>query len=671
MASAENNRVDLDRQIAYSGMDADSSALLQMVRPTILTVLPGILDRFYERTMAAPELAEKFGSADAVRCAKAAQAKHWAVLFDGNFDANYQESARRIGFTHHRIGLTPQWYVSGYAFVLGELLAAVAMAQSSFLSTAGSRRTLGETLSAVSRAVLLDMEVVMSTYWDALTAEREEAVNIMIERIDHQVMDTIESVSNLTGDLVTSAHTMTGVTVSVGHDTEAASGAANEALVSAQTVASAAEQLHASIAEISGQVGRSSHAAREAAGRMSEARAVVDRLGQAAEEIGRVVEIIGEIAAQTNLLALNATIEAARAGEAGKGFAVVAGEVKNLASQSARSAEDITSRVATIQKVTRDTVGMIDEVSRAIAEMDQVAAGISAAVEEQTAATSEIARNVNVTAARAGDVNQLMESVAGSVGRADEASHAVNESAGRMEESMTSMRKLLVKAVRTSSRIADRRTKRRHAAMIDAEVHIAGRVEQVILHDLSEDGTMVACDANCAPDTLVTLAIPAEGIRLDAVTVACTNGYHHLRFTKDLLPETKVEAMSKASIGRLIETTKNDHRVFVNRIAEAMDGKIKLLPADLSTHHTCRLGRWYDNVSDETMSSLTAFGDLLAPHRDVHRKGRDVLVSLTEGREAEASARMADLERLSHQVIGLLDRLGAEFIERAGIDRAA
>ena len=261
--------------------------------------------------------------------------------------------------------------------------------------------------------------------------------------------------------------------------------------MSAQTVASAAEELHASIAEIAGQVGRSSQAARQAASRMNDTRAVVDRLGVAAEEIGRVVEIIGDIAAQTNLLALNATIEAARAGEAGKGFAVVANEVKNLASQSARSAEDITSRVGTIQKVTRDTVGMIDEVSRVISEMDQVASGISAAVEEQTAATSEIARNVNVTADRANEVNHLMASVADSVHRADEASHAVNQSAGRMEESMTSMRKLLVKAVRTSSKIADRRTRRRRAAMIDAEVHVAGRVEKVVLHDLSEDGTGV------------------------------------------------------------------------------------------------------------------------------------------------------------------------------------
>jgi uncharacterized protein YoxC len=384
----------------------------------------------------------------------------------------------------------------------------------------------------------------------------------------------------------------------------------------------------------------------------------------AMNQVQSVSSTIETIARKTNMLALNATIEAARAGEAGKGFAVVAGEVKNLASQSARSAEDITGRVGTIQQVTRDTVGMIDEVSRAIARMEEVGAGISAAVEEQTAATSEIARNVSITAERAGDVNRLMESVAGSVRRADEVAHAVNESAERMNESMGSMRKLLVKAVRTSSKIADRRTGRRRAAMIDGEVQMGARVEKVVLYDLSENGALAASNAPCTPGTRVTLVIASEGIRLDAETVACIDGFHHLYFMGNSLPTAKVDYLAKVSIGRLIETVKNDHRVFVSRIADTVAGKIRLDPADLSTHHTCRLGHWYDSVTDEMMMALPAFHNLLGPHRQVHVKGHDVLSSLIEGRETEVQARMAELERVSLQVIDHLDRLGAEFLQR-------
>ena len=169
MALTESNRVDFGRQLTYTGMDANAADILRMVKPTILLALPSILEQFYERTMAAPELAAKFASPETLRFAKEAQAKHWAMLFDGRFDAAYQESARRIGLAHHRIGLTPQWYVSGYAFVLGELLSAVAVKQGGFVNTAGMRRDLGDALSAVSRAVLLDMEVAISTYWDAMS----------------------------------------------------------------------------------------------------------------------------------------------------------------------------------------------------------------------------------------------------------------------------------------------------------------------------------------------------------------------------------------------------------------------------------------------------------------------------------------------------------------------
>ena len=83
-----------------------------------------------------------------------------------------------------------------------------------------------------------------------------------------------------------------------------------------------------------------------------ESRDVVARLMERSEEIGRFVETITGISEQTNMLALNASIESARAGEQGKGFAVVAAEIRTLAEQSQKAANDIADL---IQQITQDT----------------------------------------------------------------------------------------------------------------------------------------------------------------------------------------------------------------------------------------------------------------------------------------------------------------------------
>ncbi len=84
--------------------------------------------------------------------------------------------------------------------------------------------------------------------------------------------------------------------------------------------------------------------------------AKVGGMAAAADRVGDVVRLITDIAGRTNLLALNATIEAARAGEAGKGFAVVAGEVKALATQTAKATDEIAAQIGAIRASTGEAV---------------------------------------------------------------------------------------------------------------------------------------------------------------------------------------------------------------------------------------------------------------------------------------------------------------------------
>jgi len=160
------------------------------------------------------------------------------------------------------------------------------------------------------------------------------------------------------------------------------------------TITTAVEDMSKSISQITSNAHDAGKIANEATMKSNDATSAMDKLGAAAEEIGQVTDEIKKIADKTNLLALNATIEAASAGEAGKGFAVVAGEVKELASQSAQSAEDIAKRIRGIQIGTSEAIKVINDVSNIIAKINQSIGIISSHVEQQTKASAEITNHV-------------------------------------------------------------------------------------------------------------------------------------------------------------------------------------------------------------------------------------------------------------------------------------
>ena len=196
-----------------------------------------------------------------------------------------------------------------------------------------------------------------------------------------------------------------------------------------QCVASGAEELSASVGEISQQV---SHAARMAGEAVEQARhtsGIVAGLSGQAAQIGEVVTMIQGIAAQTNLLALNATIEAARAGASGKGFAVVASEVKALAEQTARATDQIRGQITATQAATREAVGAIGSIQGTIRALNEVSAAIAAAVEEQSAVTREMSGSMHTAAHGVATIAGGMEAIARSTEQVDAATRQVREAA--------------------------------------------------------------------------------------------------------------------------------------------------------------------------------------------------------------------------------------------------
>ena len=186
---------------------------------------------------------------------------------------------------------------------------------------------------------------------------------------------------------------------------------ADRANSNTQTVASATEELSASIADISTRATKAATAAAAASTETTRTNEAVQALVAASDRIGVVVKLINDIASQTNLLALNATIEAARAGAAGKGFAVVATEVKSLAKQTASATDEIAEQISSVQQEANRAVAAIRSIGAIVNEVHGISATIASAVAQQDTATREIAASVVHVARDIGEVSENVREV--------------------------------------------------------------------------------------------------------------------------------------------------------------------------------------------------------------------------------------------------------------------
>ncbi|MBH0238014.1 methyl-accepting chemotaxis protein [Methylobrevis albus] len=295
---------------------------------------------------------------------------------------------------------------------------AMARAVAVFRDTALERRRLGEDAARDAAA----------------RAARQHRIDALIDGFRREVADALASVAARMDAMRGTADDLIRVAENTAGRAAAAAGASAETTAGVQTVATAAEELAASIGAIADQVARTNDVVARGTQSAETSNTTIGTLAEAVGRIGEVVTLISDIAAQTNLLALNATIEAARAGEAGRGFAVVATEVKSLAGQTARATAEIAQQIGAIQASTRGAVTATHEITALMGEVAGFTAAIAAAVEQQGAATGEISATV---ARVTGGVVRVDESVAGVNAATDATRASAGEVSGSARDAAT------------------------------------------------------------------------------------------------------------------------------------------------------------------------------------------------------------------------------------------
>lgn len=287
------------------------------------------------------------------------------------------------------------------------------------------------------------LEEESTTTREQADKDRQAMLADMAERFESTVLSVTESMIDEFDQLNDSATQMSSLAESTAQRSQSVADASAHATGNVNTVASATEELTASIAELNQQVHGVSSAAGDAAGGVDRSNQSVARLQDVVARIGDVTKLITDIAEQTNLLALNATIEAARAGEAGKGFAVVATEVKALAEQTGKATEEIDAQISEMRLAADDSIKATSSVAEMVKDIAERTSAMAAATEEQNAATAEIARNVTEAADGTSTVTNAMSEMIEAAANTGQMSTTMSSSIQDLHERSRTMREAM------------------------------------------------------------------------------------------------------------------------------------------------------------------------------------------------------------------------------------
>lgn len=424
---------DMDKTLDRFGLAGADLYHLKTVGSRLLPHLDEVLSSFYEAVLSDDELSRFFPDQSRIAHAKEKQKLHWEKLLSGTFDQDYVDSAIRVANVHFNIELPADHFCSQYSMVTSQLQSLLFAGQKIF--TLKGTRGLQRDVAILTRTMSLDMNLILSAYFEAQKSEQYRAFSYLKrgmtcvsdrdlsysipsseasdfpERYDDIRLSFNDLVASLS-DVMTTVQTATGdLDLSVAEVSSAAQDLAKRTETQAATLeqtAAAVEDINRSVAktdsettQTSAAVTKSSENAKQGADVVHRAVLKMQEISHSSEQISNITTVIEDIAFQTNLLALNAGVEAARAGDAGRGFAVVASEVRGLAQRAAESAAEITHLIRASGALVEEGVTLVDEAGAKLEEIStdvETAAKLTQSLTEsakiQSLSLSEISESI-------------------------------------------------------------------------------------------------------------------------------------------------------------------------------------------------------------------------------------------------------------------------------------
>ncbi|MEQ8823393.1 MAG: methyl-accepting chemotaxis protein [Filomicrobium sp.] len=402
----------------FEHFEPDQTKAFSKLNTKIDAEIGQIIDDFYSIIGRDPDFSSFLAKGPGVSALKTAQHDHWRALLTGEVNDELRRRGRRIGAAHVRIGLPPKHYIASYAFVVERLIAAIL-----------GKGPNTAAVTAVVKAIMIDMELALSNYLDMANAEvKRKELEHFTSAIDEELTQSSKLVDRMIGE-IGSALSRLGATMDdvekaetiLDKSAETASGAT-------QSVAAAVEEMHASSQEVGAQAQKVSQLANSVVSETELAEKSMSDLTTSASHIADVTQLIDGISRQTNLLALNATIEAARAGEAGSGFAVVASEVKALSQRSTAAAKEISNQIDSVRQAVDSTVRVVQKIAEMVHEVGPAVNAVTQNVGYQIDSLNELASSAQLAAenveSQANAVQMLSDAVNGAKTSTDEVNFA-------------------------------------------------------------------------------------------------------------------------------------------------------------------------------------------------------------------------------------------------------